>query len=55
MLVNVADDFRDQHATTFNQMIPQPQRGIFTADEKAVALCCVIMRSLGLLRTQEDS
>lgn len=55
-LINAADDFADQHAATYNQMIPQPQRGMYSAEEKAAALCAVIMRRVlpDLLRAEED-
>lgn len=56
ILVNAADDFADQHASTYNQMIPAAQRSLFDNDTKAAVLCAVILRRRlpELFRAEED-
>jgi hypothetical protein len=43
-VVDAIDDWVDANVTSFNNAIPQPQRGLLTAKEKARLLVYVVRR-----------
>lgn len=43
-VINAADDWADANATSYNNAIPQPQRGTMTSAQKALVLMLVIAR-----------
>lgn len=43
-VVNAVDDWIDANAAAFNAAIPQPQRGLLTAKQKALILAAVVKR-----------
>ena len=43
-VVNAADDWVDANGAAFNAAIPQPQRGLLTAKQKALILSAVVRR-----------
>jgi hypothetical protein len=43
-VVNAIDDWADANTTSFNNAIPQPQRGILTATQKALIFMIVVAR-----------
>lgn len=44
--VNAIDDWVDANATSFNNAIPQPQRGILSSDQKAWLLDFVVRKRI---------
>lgn len=43
-VVNAVDDWVDGNAASFNAAIPQPQRGLLTAKQKALILSAVVKK-----------
>lgn len=52
--VDAADSWIDGAQASYNSALPQPFRSSATTTQKAVLLCYVIMRRVGILRTDED-
>ena len=44
VMINALDDYMDTNAAAMNQAIPQPQRGMFTAAQKAKVLNFVVRK-----------
>lgn len=46
-VVNAADAWADANAASYNTAIPQPQRGLMTARQKAKMLSLIITKRFG--------
>lgn len=48
-VITAIDDWIDANAASFNTALPQPQRGLLSARQKAMLLTVVVARRFGVL------
>jgi hypothetical protein len=52
--VDATDQWIDGNAAAYNAALPQPARGVLTADQKTLLFCYVALRRAGLLKAEGE-